>query len=214
MQTSKETIKKYSLPYLGFDEDALEPFIGRETMHVHYHKHHQGYVDKLNKAVEEADLAHLSLPELLENISKYNSGVRNNAGGHFNHTLFWRILNNERSKPFGKLLNQIEAAFGTIKNFREKFKDAAISHFGSGWAWLVLNKDGLLEIGTTPNQDNPLMDDVELKGFPLFGLDMWEHAYYLDYQNKKADYVDAFWNILDWPEVANRHEQSLLMFKS
>ena len=153
-----------------------------------------------------------SIPELLQNISNYDTSVRNNAGGHYNHTMFWSILTADKQAPHGKLLNQIKAAFENYDNFKEQFKDAATSRFGSGWAWLVLDKKGILKIGSTPNQDNPLMDDAEFKGYPIIGLDMWEHAYYLDYQNNKGQYIHAFWHILNWTEAEKRYENALLFY--
>jgi Fe-Mn family superoxide dismutase len=214
MELTKDVIEKFVLPVLPFEKNALEPSISEATMNVHFGKHHLGYVNKLNKAMEENDINITSLEELFQNITSFDSSVRNNAGGHYNHTLFWQILSPEKQKPFGKLLNQIEAAFQSFDNFKDQFKSVAASHFGSGWAWLVLNKKGVLEIGSTPNQDNPLMNDSNIKGYPIIGLDMWEHAYYLDYQNNKSGYIDAFWNVLDWSQTANRYEESLLFFKA
>jgi Fe-Mn family superoxide dismutase len=212
METTRDVIEKFALPILPFEKNGLEPNISEATMNVHFNRHHKGYVDKLNKALENYDVEITSLEDLLQNISNYDSEVRNNAGGHYNHTLFWSILNSEYQEPYGKLLNQIEAAFKPLENFKKEFKKAATSHFGSGWAWLIMNKKGVLEIGTTPNQDNPLMDDSNLKGYPIIGLDMWEHAYYLDYQNNKAEYVDAFWNIINWVEAERRYEEALLFY--
>jgi superoxide dismutase, Fe-Mn family len=211
MESSQIIIANFGLPYLPFKLDALEPYISKNTMELHYNMHHRGYVDKLNKAIDEKYLEDLSMEELLHHASDYDSEIRNNVGGHYNHTLLWRILSPEKMKPYGKLLSRIEVAFQSFDGFKEQFKEVAKSHFGSGWAWLVLNPKGILEIGCTPNQDNPLMDISELKGYPLFGLDLWEHAYYLDYQNRKGDYIDAFWNIIDWTEVSNRYEESLLL---
>lgn len=214
MENSELNISKFDLPYLPFEKDALEPHIGRNTMELHYNKHHRGYIDKLNPAIEKEGIDNLSMVELLNHVSKYDDAIRNNAGGHYNHSLFWRILSPEKIKPFGKLLSRIEVAFQSFDSFKEQFKQSASSHFGSGWAWLVLNERSVLEIGSTPNQDNPLMDISDLRGYPLIGLDLWEHAYYLDYQNRKGDYIDAFWKIIDWAEVANRYEQSLLLYHS
>jgi Fe-Mn family superoxide dismutase len=214
MESTKELVAKFVLPNLAFEKDALEPAISEAAMDVHFNKHHLGYVNKLNDAMEKNNLEISSLEDLMQNVSKFNMAIRNNAGGHYNHTLFWRILTPNKVKLHGKLLNQIEAAFQSVDNFKAQFKKAAMSHFGSGWAWLVLNKKGTLEIGTTPNQDNPLMDNSSFRGYPLMGLDMWEHAYYLDYQNNKGAYIDAFWQILDWDEVSDRYEESLLLYKS
>jgi Fe-Mn family superoxide dismutase len=214
MELTKDVIEKFVLPILPYKKNALEPAISEATMHMHFSKHHLGYVNKLNKALEKYEIEINSLEELLQNITNFNSSVRNNAGGHYNHTMFWQILSPEAQKPTGKLLNKIEAAFQSYDNFKDQFKNAAITQFGSGWAWLVLNKKGILEIGSTPNQDNPLMSDSNIKGYPIIGLDMWEHAYYLDYQNNKGDYVDSFWNILDWSQASDRYEESLLFFKT
>ncbi len=214
METAKDVIEKFVLPVLPFEKNDLEPSISEATINVHFNKHHMGYVNKLNKALENYDSEITSLEELLQNISSYDASVRNNAGGHYNHTLFWSILTADYQEPYGKLLNQIEAAFKPFENFKKEFKNAAISHFGSGWAWLVMNKKGVLEIGSTPNQDNPLMDDAKFKGYPIIGLDMWEHAYYLDYQNNKAKYVDAFWDIVNWAEAERRYEEALLFYSA
>ncbi len=212
MESPKNVISKFDLPYLPYNMDALEPNISKQTMEVHYNKHHKGYVEKLNKELEDSHLEGISIEDLLKDVMSYSQTIRNNAGGHYNHTLFWRMLSPERIEPYGKLLNQIEAAFESFESFQKQFKKVATSHFGSGWAWLVLNEQSVLEIGSTPNQDNPLMDVSSFSGFPLLGLDRWEHAFYLDYQNQKADYVDAFWNIIDWTEVSKRHEESLLQY--
>lgn len=214
MESTQTMISIFNLPYLPFKKEALEPHISKDTMEVHYNKHHRGYVKKLNKAIDENACADLSLEELLHNVSTYGDAIRNNAGGHYNHSLFWSVLTPEKMHPFGKLLIHIEAAFHSFDSFKEQFKKTAGNHFGSGWAWLVLNTTGVLEIGSTPNQDNPLMDTTPLSGYPLLGLDLWEHAFYLDYQNRKTDYIDAFWNIVDWTEVAKRYEDALLYFNS
>lgn len=214
MEPDRDVIEKFVLPILPFEKNDLEPNISEATMNVHFNKHHMGYVNKLNKALENYDSEISSLEELLQNISSYDASVRNNAGGHYNHTLFWSILTPDYQEPYGKLLNQIEAAFKPFENFQKEFKNAAMSHFGSGWAWLVMNKKGVLEIGSTPNQENPLMDDATFRGYPIIGLDMWEHAYYLDYQNNKAQYVDAFWNIVNWVEAERRYEEALLFYSA
>jgi Fe-Mn family superoxide dismutase len=214
MSNAQEIIERFVLPVLHYSKNALEPHISEKTMDVHFGKHHQTYVDKLNQAMDEIELSDHLIEELLQNVSNHGPAIRNNAGGHYNHTMFWKLLTPDEIAPHGKLKQQIEAAFESFDNFKEKFTQAAMSHFGSGWAWLVLNNKGMLEIGSTPNQDNPLMDDVELKGYPIIGLDMWEHAYYLDYQNEKAKYVDAFWKILNWDEASNRYAESLLVYKS
>jgi Fe-Mn family superoxide dismutase len=182
--------------------DALEPFIDKMTMEIHYTKHHQAYVDNLNKAVTAEKATGVSLENLCKNASKYSAAIRNNAGGHYNHTLYWDLMKpHGGGAPMGVMAEALKSTFGGFEEFKTKFNDAAKSRFGSGWAWLVKNAEGRLEIGTTPNQDNPLMDVSELKGRPLIGIDVWEHAYYLKYQNKRADYLTAWWNTINWDEV-------------
>ena len=200
----------YKLPDLPYAHDALEPYIDKETMEIHHGRHHQGYVNNLNAAVEGTDAANLSLEELMKNISKYSTAVRNNGGGHYNHSLFWTVLtpNVESSSPQGKLLAAIDSKFGSLEQLKEALNKAGGSRFGSGWAWLIV-KDGQLEVCSTPNQDNPLMDVAEVKGTPIFGIDVWEHAYYLKYQNKRPDYLNAVWNIINWDEVNRRYEAAL-----
>lgn len=188
----------------------LEIAIDAMTMEIHYTKHAAAYAKNLCEAVvaEKVDVNSVSLESLLGNISKYSAKMRNNGGGHYNHELFWQSLTPKSSqKPEGKLLAQIEKDFGSFDAFKTKFADAGKTRFGSGWAWLVLDKNNKLVIGSTPNQDNPLMDVSELKGTPLLGLDVWEHAYYLKYQNKRPDYINAFWSIVNWEVVAKRLEQ-------
>lgn len=192
----------FSLPNLGYDYKALEPYIDALTMEIHHSRHHKAYVDNLNKAVQNTEMASLSLEDLLKNISKYPVAVRNNGGGHWNHSFFWKVISpSNGSKPSQKLLDQINKDLGSLENLKTEFNKAAMSRFGSGWAWLLW-KDGKLVISSTPNQDNPLMDLAEVKGKPLLALDVWEHAYYLKYQNKRADYVNAFWNVINWDFVS------------
>ncbi len=199
----------HTLPALPYAHNALEPHIDAQTMEIHHGKHHQAYVDNLNKAIEGTDAADLSLEELMKNISKYPAAVRNNGGGHFNHSLFWTVLGPEHSaQPSGKLAEAIQAAFGDLDTLKEKINTAGATRFGSGWAWLIV-KDGKLEVTSTPNQDNPLMDVAEVKGTPIFGIDVWEHAYYLKYQNKRPDYLKAVWSVVNWDEVAKRYEAAL-----
>ncbi len=194
----------FTLDPLPYASDALEPFFDKETMEIHHGKHHQAYVNNLNAAIDGTDNAGKSLEELLASASKHGNAVRNNGGGHWNHSFFWKQLKkNENGKPSGKLAEAIDATFGSFDNFKAEFKKAATGRFGSGWAWLISN-DGKLSITSTPNQDNPLMDVAESKGSPLLGLDVWEHAYYLKYQNKRPDFVDAFWNVVNWEVVAER----------
>jgi Fe-Mn family superoxide dismutase len=176
-------------------------------MEIHHGKHHQAYVTNLNNAISGTEAEGLSLEEICRNISKYPAAVRNNGGGHFNHDLFWKLLSpSGGGAPSGSLMDAINAAFGTFEEFKSKFAAAGTTRFGSGWAWLIKKDDGKLEICSTPNQDNPLMDIAEVKGTPILGLDVWEHAYYLHYQNRRPDYISAFWNVLNWDEVSNLFE--------
>ncbi|HVA99202.1 MAG TPA: superoxide dismutase [Bacteroidia bacterium] len=195
----------FELPKLHYEFNALEPHIDARTMEIHYTKHHNGYVTNLNNAIAGTEAENLSLEEICKNISKYPTAVRNNAGGHFNHSLFWTILTHKKGEgePTGKLAAAINASFGSLVDFKSQFAAAAATRFGSGWAWLCFN-DGKLFICSTPNQDNPLMDIAEQKGTPILGLDVWEHAYYLNYQNRRPDYINAFWNVINWEEVSAR----------
>jgi Fe-Mn family superoxide dismutase len=195
----------FELPKLDYAYDALEPYIDARTMEIHLTKHHGGYTSKLNAAIEGTELENKTIEELMANISKYSSTVRNNGGGFYNHSLFWKVLSpNAGGKPKGDLLEAIEKNFGSFDQFKEIFSNAAASRFGSGWAWLVKQNDGKLAVDSTPNQDNPLMDLSDLKGTPILGLDVWEHAYYLKYQSRRPEYIDAFWNVVNWDEVAKR----------
>lgn len=194
----------HSLPQLPYDHAALEPHIDVQTMQIHHGKHHQAYVDNLNKALAGTDGENKSLEELMANISAYPAAVRNNGGGHYNHSLFWTVLGPNGGQPTGELADAINATFGSLDGLKEKINAAGATRFGSGWAWLIV-KDGQLEVTSTPNQDNPLMDIAEVKGTPIFGIDVWEHAYYLKYQNKRPDYLAAIWNVVNWEEVARRY---------
>lgn len=195
---------KFELPALQYAFDALEPHIDARTMEIHHGKHHAGYVAKLNGAIEGTELESLSLEELIKDAGKHGSAVRNNGGGHYNHTLFWSVMSpNGGVAPSGDLGDAINSSFGSFDTFKEQFSNAAATRFGSGWAWLIV-KDGKLEVTSTPNQDNPLMDVAEVKGSPILGIDVWEHAYYLNYQNRRPDYISAFYNVIDWNEVAKR----------
>ena len=191
----------FTLPDLPYPQSALEPYIDSQTMEIHHGKHHKAYVDNLNKAVKEAKLENIKLEDLMKNVSKYPVAVRNNGGGHFNHSMFWKLLTPAGGgEPSGDISHAINSTFGSFSAMQEKFNAAAATRFGSGWAWLVL-QNGKLVIGSSANQDNPLMDISELKGTPVLALDVWEHAYYLKYQNRRAEYVNAFWNVVNWGEV-------------
>ena len=197
----------FTLPDLPYSFDALEPHIDARTMEIHHDKHHAGYTSKLNAALEGSNMADKSIEDILANVSSAGSGVRNNGGGFYNHSLFWKILSpNGGGKPSGELSSAIDKAFGSYDAFKEKFSSAAAGQFGSGWAWLIVKDNGELAVTSTPNQDNPLMDVAEEKGTPILGIDVWEHAYYLNYQNRRTDYVDAFFNVVNWDEVNQRYQ--------
>lgn len=199
----------FTLAPLPYPHDALEPHIDTLTMQIHHGKHHQAYVDNLNKAVAGTPHENASLEELVSKAGSISAAVRNNGGGHWNHTFFWESLAAGTSgQPSGKLSDAINEAFGSFDAFREKFNQAGITRFGSGWAWLIV-KDGKLEISSTPNQDNPCMDVAEVKGIPILGVDVWEHAYYLKYQNRRAEYLSAFWNVINWKKIEARFEAAL-----
>ncbi len=189
----------FTLDPLPYANDALEPNIDAQTMEIHHDKHHQAYVNNLNAAVEGTEMAGKSIDELMATVSTLPKAVRNNGGGHWNHSFFWKTLSGDGGgKPSGELASAIDAKFGSFDAFKDEFKKAAGARFGSGWAWLIRSEGGELAVVSTPNQDNPLMDLAEAKGTPIIGLDVWEHAYYLKYQNKRPDYVDAYWNVVDW----------------
>jgi superoxide dismutase, Fe-Mn family len=200
---------KFEVPPLPYGYDALEPHIDKITMQIHHDKHHQAYVDNLNKACAENKIEG-TLDEIMRNISKYPMAVRNNGGGHWNHSFFWKMMkptSSASNEPSGKVADALKASFGSIEEMKTKFTDAAKARFGSGWAWIVKTQDGKLVITSTPNQDNPFMDidatnTADVKGKPILGLDVWEHAYYLKYQNKRPDYINAWWNVVNWDEVA------------
>lgn len=196
----------FELPELPYSKDALEPHIDAQTMEVHHDKHHAGYTSKLNAAIEGTELADQDIETILKNISQQSGAVRNNGGGYYNHRLFWEIMSPDGGgAPGGELADAINSAFGSYDEFKEKFAAAATGQFGSGWAWLLVGEDGNLHISSTPNQDNPLMDVAETRGTPILGIDVWEHAYYLKYQNRRPDYVSAFFNVINWDEVAKRY---------
>jgi len=197
----------FELPALPYASDALEPHIDKATMEIHHGKHHNAYVTNLNAAAAGTDLEKMSIEDICKNISKHPMPVRNNGGGHYNHSLFWKVIGpNAGGAPTGKLAEAINKKFGTFDKFKEEFAKAATTRFGSGWAWLIGTGNGEVDITSTPNQDNPLMDVADKKGTPLLGLDVWEHAYYLKYQNRRPDYIAAFWNVVNWNEVAKRFE--------
>lgn len=198
----------FTLPNLPYAHDALEPHIDTQTMQIHHGKHHQAYVDNLNKAIAGTPHENKSLEELLAAAGTISPAVRNNGGGHWNHSFFWEIIGpNAGGNPSGSLLEAINQAFGSFDAFKEKFNNAGATRFGSGWAWLLV-KDGKLEVTSTPNQDNPLMDVAEVKGTPILGVDVWEHAYYLKYQNRRPEYLQAFWNVVNWNKVQEHFDKA------
>lgn len=205
--TASAQFTQKALPYTY---NALEPFVDAQTMEIHYSKHHAAYVKNLNAALTGTVDEKLSLNEIFVKVSKLPMAVRNNAGGHYNHELFWSVLTPEKStKMATELENAINDTFGSLDKLKEKLNAAGASRFGSGWAWLIVTKEGKLVVSSTANQDNPLMDVAEVKGTPIFGIDVWEHAYYLKYQNKRADYLAALWNVVNWTEVSNRYKAAL-----
>lgn len=205
----------FNLPQLPYSYDALEPYLDKETMSIHHQKHHQAYVDNLNIALEKEEKNNSYLELILQKISWYGPSVRNNAGGHFNHSLFWEILSpTARLTPEGKLAEAISTKFGSLDNLKAEIKKAGLSQFGSGWVWLYVKFNGSIAITATPNQDNPMMDtQITDRGFPILGFDVWEHAYYLAYQNKRADYLDSLWHVLDWESVEKKYAEILLKIK-
>jgi Fe-Mn family superoxide dismutase len=195
----------FQLPELGYAYDALEPNIDARTMEIHHSKHHNGYTTKLNGAIAGTELEGKSIETILANLDMSNGGVRNNGGGFYNHSLFWKVMNPEdKGSLSGELKDAIETAYGSEEAFMEAFSNAAATQFGSGWAWLCVHKGGKVEVCSTPNQDNPLMPGVTCQGTPILGLDVWEHAYYLNYQNRRPDYINAFFNVINWKEVSKR----------
>ena len=199
----------FELPALAYATDALEPHIDKMTMEIHHGKHHQAYVTNLNKALEGKPEANSSIDDIIKNISKFPAAVRNNGGGHFNHSLFWTVLGpNKGGEPAGDLAKAINETFGSFAELKTKLQEAGATRFGSGWALLSVGTDKKLVVSSTPNQDNPLMDVAEVKGTPILGIDVWEHAYYLKYQNKRPDYLKAIWNVIDWKKVASHYEQA------
>ncbi|PKA83004.1 Fe-Mn family superoxide dismutase [Ulvibacter sp. MAR_2010_11] len=199
----------FELPKLNYAHDALEPHIDAKTMQIHHGKHHQGYTDNLNKAIEGTNMEGKTIENILINLDMNNKAVRNNGGGFYNHRLFWEVMSPDGGgKPTGELAEAINTAFGSFDAFKEEFSNAAKTQFGSGWAWLCVHKGGKVDVCSTPNQDNPVMPGVGCGGTPILGLDVWEHAYYLNYQNRRPDYVSAFFNVINWEEVSARYQQN------
>ena len=199
----------FKLPELPYSYEALSPHIDARTMEIHHSKHHQGYTNKLNAALEENDLQDSELEQLFSRISSLSPAIRNNGGGFYNHSLFWTILSPEGGgKPSGALAEAIDNSYGSFEAFKQEFENAAATQFGSGWAWLIVDADNKVKVTSTPNQDNPLMDVAEENGTPILGLDVWEHAYYLNYQNKRPEYISAFWNVVNWSEVERRFTEA------
>lgn len=199
----------FKLPDLPYAFDALEPHIDARTMEIHHDKHHAAYTKNLNDAIAGSALDGQSIEEILTNISAYSPAIRNNGGGYYNHNLFWEVMSpNGGGEPTGAIGEAINAVFGSFEEFKKQFSAAATTRFGSGWAWLCTDADEKLFITSTPNQDNPLMDLAEKKGTPILGLDVWEHAYYLNYQNRRPDYISAFFNVINWEEVTRRHQDA------
>jgi len=206
----KDQNGKYVLPELPYAHDALEPYIDKMTMEIHHGKHHQAYVTNLNNAISGTEMENMDLMDIFKNMSQYPVAVRNNGGGHWNHTFFWEIMgSNAGGKPSGKLLSAIEKRFESFDKFKEEFSKAGATRFGSGWAWLIVDSNGELQVSSTPNQDNPFMDVADIKGLPVLGVDVWEHAYYLKYQNRRPEYLENFWSVVNWNEVARRYEEAV-----
>jgi Fe-Mn family superoxide dismutase len=197
----------FELPKLPYEYNALEPYIDARTMEIHHSKHHAGYTNNLNNAIAGTDLENKSIEEILTHLDMSNMAVRNNGGGYYNHCLYWEVMSPNGGNPSGKVLEAINNSFGSFENFKETFSKAAATRFGSGWAWLCKNGNDLL-VCSTPNQDNPLMPGAECQGVPVLGIDVWEHAYYLHYQNRRPDYINAFFNIINWEEVNRRYEMA------
>jgi Fe-Mn family superoxide dismutase len=205
----KAQLNKFELPKLNYAYSSLEPYIDEQTMNIHYNKHHQSYVNNLNKAIVGTEAENMTLSEILSNVSRFSDSVRNNAGGHWNHTFFWEIMTDKKENRVISLnlKNIISNQFGSWENFQQKFEEAGNKRFGSGWVWLIKKENNSLEIISTPNQDNPLMDLSQSKGKPILACDVWEHAYYLKYQNRRADYLKAFWNVVNWKKVEENYNK-------
>jgi len=201
-----KTLNKFEFPQLPYAFDALEPFIDKMTMEIHYSRHHKAYFDNFVAAIKGTDMEKMDIEEIFANMGKYPAGVRNNGGGFYNHVIYWENMKADGGKPSAKLAAAIDKTFGSMDEFKKQFSDAGKTRFGSGWAWLSVDSNGNLFVSSTPNQDNPLMDVADKKGTPVLGMDVWEHAYYLKYQNKRPDYIDAFWNVINWEVVSQRYE--------
>jgi len=200
----------FTLPDLPYAHDALEPHIDTRTMEIHHGKHHNGYTNKLNAAIEGSDLEGKSIEDILKNLDMNNNAVRNNGGGYYNHSLFWTVMSpNGGGEPSGALADAIKEAFGSFEDFKTAFSKAAGTRFGSGWAWLCAHKGGKVDVCSTANQDNPMMPDIGCGGAPILGLDVWEHAYYLNYQNRRPDYVAAFFNVINWDQVSENYNAAI-----
>ncbi len=207
---NKTMAQEFTFPDLPYAYNALEPYIDAQTMEIHYSKHYKAYHTNFLKAAEDNNLNGKTIEDIFAKVSTYPAAVRNNGGGYYNHKLFWQVMGpNAGGQPSGKLLEAINSAFGTFDNFKAEFENAAKTQFGSGWAWLVLGADGKLFVTNTPNQDNPLMDIAPKKGKPILLLDVWEHAYYLKYQNRRPDYISAFWNVVNWKKVEELYTEAL-----
>ncbi|MDD2584774.1 MAG: superoxide dismutase [Bacteroidales bacterium] len=201
-----KTLNKFEFPKLPYAYDALEPHIDKMTMEVHYSKHHKAYFNNFVAAIKGTEMEKMTMEEIFANISKLPVAVRNNGGGFYNHVIFWENMKLDGGKPSEKLAKAIDATFGSLDELKKQFSDAGKTRFGSGWAWLSVNSNGKLFISSTPNQDNPLMDVTEKRGTPILTMDVWEHAYYLKYQNKRPDYIEAFWNVINWDVVSERYD--------
>lgn len=200
----------FELPSLAYAYDALEPHIDARTMEIHHSKHHNGYTTNLNNAIADTPLAEQSIEEILKNLDLDNKAVRNNGGGYYNHRLFWEVMSpNGGGLPSGNLAAAIDNAFGSFEEFKTAFAQAAATQFGSGWAWLCVHADGSVKVCASANQDNPLMPGIGCGGTPILGIDVWEHAYYLNYQNRRPDYINAFFNVIDWDKVASLYEKGV-----